>query len=215
MAANVVAKAMELPTNVQRGIVGSGLKRGVDIASSSMMLIVLSPVLLGVGFGVKLSSRGSVLFSQERLTKNGRTFRLYKFRSMVNDAESHSGPVLAGRKDPRVTSFGRFLRTTRLDELPQLWNVLVGDMSLIGPRPERPEIAQTLSTQIRGFQRRLGVRAGLTGLAQVIQGYPDGVKGYRRKLGLDRLYIQKQGVLFDLWIVFKTIRVVLTGAGAR
>lgn len=215
MNANVITSVTESSLNVQRAIVGPGLKRGVDIASASLMLFALSPLLLGVGFGVKLTSSGPVLFSQERLTKNGRTFRLYKFRSMVYDAEYLSGPVLAGRKDPRVTPFGRFLRTSRLDELPQLWNVLVGDMSLIGPRPERPEIAQTLSTQIRGFQRRLGVRAGLTGLAQVIQGYPDGIKGYRRKLGLDRLYIQKQGVLFDLWILFKTIRVVVTGAGAR
>lgn len=215
MVLRIVRKEIESPPNIERGFVGPALKRGVDIASASVMLVVLSPVLLGVGFGVKFTSRGSVLFSQERLTKNGRIFRLYKFRSMVCDAESLSGPVLAGRQDPRVTSFGRFLRTTRLDELPQLWNVLVGDMSLIGPRPERPEIAQTLSTQIPGFQRRLGVRAGLTGLAQVIQGYPDGVKGYRRKLGLDRLYIQKQGVLFDLWIIFKTVGVVITGAGAR
>lgn len=193
----------------------AAIKRGFDIVSSSSMLVILSPVLLGVGLGVKATSRGPMLFSQKRLTKNGRTFQLYKFRSMIADAESLSGPVLAGRSDSRVTGFGRFLRSTRLDELPQLWNVLMGDMSLIGPRPERPEIAQTLSQQIRGFQRRLGVRAGLTGLAQVIQGYPDGVKGYRRKLGLDRLYIRKQGILFDLWILFKTIGIVVTGAGAR
>jgi lipopolysaccharide/colanic/teichoic acid biosynthesis glycosyltransferase len=134
---------------------------------------------------------------------------------MVDGAENGSGATFAHKKDPRVTSIGLFLRTTRLDELPQLFNVLRGDMSLIGPRPERPEIAEQLSRNIRRFPKRLRTKAGLTGLAQVIQGYPDGIHGYRRKLGLDLLYIKEQSLLMDLWIAAKTIGVVISGSGAR
>jgi lipopolysaccharide/colanic/teichoic acid biosynthesis glycosyltransferase len=131
------------------------------------------------------------------------------------DAESTSGAVLATRGDPRVTPIGAFLRKTRLDELPQLLNVLKGEMSLIGPRPERPEIASQLSQSIPRFHRRLEARAGLTGLAQVVQGYPDGRKGYRRKVGLDLIYIRKRSPLLDMWIALRTVSVVLTGSGAR
>jgi lipopolysaccharide/colanic/teichoic acid biosynthesis glycosyltransferase len=134
---------------------------------------------------------------------------------MVDGAENSSGATFAHKKDPRVTAVGRFIRTTRLDELPQLFNVLRGDMSLIGPRPERPEIADQLSRNIRRFPKRLETKAGLTGLAQVIQGYPDGIHGYRRKLGLDLVYIKRQSLLTDLWIAAKTIGVVISGSGAR
>jgi lipopolysaccharide/colanic/teichoic acid biosynthesis glycosyltransferase len=134
---------------------------------------------------------------------------------MNHHAERVSGATFAVSDDKRVTPVGKIIRTTRLDELPQLINVLLGDMSLIGPRPERPEMAQELGERIRGFHRRLGVKAGLTGLAQVLQGYPDDVDGYRRKLGLDMLYIRKQGFALDLWIALRTIGVVLTGSGAK
>ncbi len=207
-------KKQALPT-VRGRLLQDWVKRWTDIGASSMLLIVLSPVMAVIAIIISSTSKGGVLFRQTRLTQYGSTFALYKFRSMCREAEQNSGAVFAERADVRVTAVGRVLRKTRLDELPQLWNVLKGDMSLIGPRPERPELAGDLNGKIRGFQHRLQVKAGLTGLAQVIQGYPDGVDGYRRKLGLDRLYIKKQSFRFDLWILVRTVGVVLTGSGAR
>lgn len=192
-----------------------GVKRALDLVGAASLLLILSPVMCGVALGIKVSSPGAVCFSQTRLTQDGRYFQLLKFRSMVSDAEDSSGAVLAQRHDLRVTPFGRFIRMTRLDELPQLINVFRGDMSLIGPRPERPEIAEELQREIPRFYSRLRVKAGLTGLAQVIQGYPDGVRGYRRKVALDLLYIKKRSLLMDGWIAFRTIAVVLSGSGAR
>ncbi len=190
-------------------------KRSIDVAGSASLLAVVFPLMVGVAVAIKLSSPGPIFFRQARLTKGGRVFTLLKFRSMVNHAERSSGAVLAVKGDARVTRFGKFLRKTRLDELPQLINVLEGDMSLIGPRPERPEIACELVRSIPRFNRRLETKAGLTGLAQVIQGYPDGVRGYRRKLGLDLLYIRQSSLVLDAWIALKTVSVVLTGSGAR
>jgi lipopolysaccharide/colanic/teichoic acid biosynthesis glycosyltransferase len=168
-----------------------------------------------VALGVKLSSPGPILIRQKRITQGGEEFTLLKFRSMRPDAESATGAVLAAADDNRITGIGKILRKTRLDELPQLLNVLRGDMSLIGPRPERPEIARSLGEQIRGFHRRLGAKAGLTGLAQVIQGYPDGIDGYRQKLALDVVYIKRRSLLLDLQIAIRTVGVVLSGSGAR
>ena len=207
-------KKQPLPT-VRARRLQDWLKRWIDIGASSTLIVLLSPVMAVIALIIWATSKGGVLFRQTRLTQYGSTFELYKFRSMFKEAEQESGAVFAQRADVRVTAVGRVLRKTRLDELPQLWNVLKGDMSLIGPRPERPELAGNLNGKIRGFQHRLQVKAGLTGLAQVIQGYPDGVHGYRRKLGLDRLYIKKQSFLFDLWILVRTVGVVLTGSGAR
>jgi lipopolysaccharide/colanic/teichoic acid biosynthesis glycosyltransferase len=179
------------------------------------LLLALSPIMSIVALVIKATSPGPILYSQTRLTEGGRSFKLWKFRSMRVDAEDLTGAALAARADDRVTPVGRVLRRTRLDELPQLFNVLRGDMSLIGPRPERPEIAKQLAQAIPRFHHRLNAKAGLTGLAQVIQGYPDGVDGYRRKVGLDILYIRKWNLLLDLWIAFRTIGVVLSGSGAR
>jgi len=200
---------------LDEGQMYEGVKRALDLVGSASLLVMLSPVMCGIALGIKVSSPGSVCFSQTRLTQDGRRFQLLKFRSMVSDAEDSSGAVLAQRHDPRITPFGRFIRMTRLDELPQLINVFRGDMSLIGPRPERPEIAEELQREIPRFYSRLRVKAGLTGLAQVIQGYPDGVRGYRRKVALDLLYIKKRSLLMDGWIAFRTIAVVLSGSGAR
>ena len=193
----------------------AGAKRTVDLIGAGGLLLALSPVMGVVALMVKATSPGPILYSQERLTEGGRTFTLWKFRSMRVDAEASSGAKLATRADDRVTPVGRFLRQTRLDELPQLFNVLWGDMSLIGPRPERPEIARELVQAIPRFNRRLAAKAGLTGLAQVIQGYPDGINGYRRKVGLDMLYIRNWNLVLDLWIAVKTVGVVLSGSGAR
>lgn len=143
----------------------------------------------------------------------GRLFTLYKFRTMRNDAEKN-GAQFAVQGDARVTSIGRFLRKTRLDELPQLWNVLRGDMSLVGPRPERPEFIEGLSDAIPGYLDRLGLKPGLTGLAQVLNGYDNDIAGFRRKVALDLVYLQNCCTWNDVKILFRTIRVVLTGSGA-
>lgn len=151
--------------------------------------------------------------SRRSLAGYGRPFVLYKFRTMRNDAEKN-GAQFAVKGDPRVTSIGWFLRKTRLDELPQLWNVLRGEMSLVGPRPERPEFVKSLSTEIPGYLNRLGLKPGLTGLAQIVNGYDNDIQGFRRKVALDLLYLQNCCLWNDVKILFRTIRVVLTGSGA-
>lgn len=143
----------------------------------------------------------------------GRPFVLYKFRTMRTDAEKN-GAQFAQKNDPRVTSIGRFMRKTRLDELPQLWNVLKGDMSLVGPRPERPEFIEKLSAEVPGYLHRLGLKPGLTGIAQVVNGYDNNIESFKRKVALDLLYLQNCCFWNDLKILFRTIRVVLTGSGA-
>jgi lipopolysaccharide/colanic/teichoic acid biosynthesis glycosyltransferase len=143
----------------------------------------------------------------------GKPFVLYKFRTMRVDAEK-DGAKFAVAGDPRVTRLGRFLRRTRLDELPQLWNVLRGEMSLVGPRPERPEFIRDLSLQVPGYLDRLGLKPGLTGLAQIINGYDNNVESFRRKVALDLLYLQNCCLWNDLKILVRTVGVVLTGKGA-
>jgi lipopolysaccharide/colanic/teichoic acid biosynthesis glycosyltransferase len=205
-------RSLEIPVKHRRYDV---LKRAIDIAGAGTLLTALSPVMLLVACAVRVTSPGPILIRQKRLTEGGREFTLLKFRSMRHDAESISGAVLAGARDSRVTTIGRGLRKTRLDELPQLLNVLRGDMSLIGPRPERPEIARTLGAHIPGFHRRLGTKAGLSGLAQVIQGYPDGVNGYRQKLAMDIVYIKQRSLVLDAQIALRTVGVIFSGSGAR
>lgn len=143
----------------------------------------------------------------------GKPFVLYKFRTMRNDAEK-DGAQFATEGDPRVTPIGRFLRKTRLDELPQFWNVLRGEMSLVGPRPERPEFIVQLSDEIPDYLERLGLKPGLTGPAQVINGYDNNIESFRRKVALDLLYLQNCCLWNDIKILFRTIGVVLTGKGA-
>lgn len=143
----------------------------------------------------------------------GRPFVLYKFRTMRTDAEK-DGAKFAVKGDPRVTRIGRFLRKSRLDELPQLWNVLRGEMSLVGPRPERPEFIEQLSEQIPNYLIRLGIKPGLTGLAQIVNGYDNELEGFKRKVTLDLLYLQNCSIKNDLKILFRTVGVVLTGKGA-
>ena len=143
----------------------------------------------------------------------GRPFMLYKFRTMTVDAEKN-GAQLAVKNDPRITSIGRFLRKTRLDELPQLWNVIRGEMSLVGPRPERPEFMDELSSEIPDYLQRLGLRPGLTGVAQIVNGYDSDVESVRRKVAFDLLYLQNCCPSNDFKILLRTVRVVLTGSGA-
>lgn len=190
-------------------------RRVFDICFSVTALLCSAPLLATVAMLVKMTSKGPVFLRQKRLTLHGREFVLMKFRTMRADAEAVSGPVLAEEDDPRVTGLGRFLRKTRIDELPQFWNVLWGDMSVVGPRPERPEIAANLARSMRRFGRRLNVKAGITGLAQVEHGYCATAESYRRKLALDLLYIKKRSMRMDLGIMLRTVSVVFLGTGAR
>jgi lipopolysaccharide/colanic/teichoic acid biosynthesis glycosyltransferase len=143
----------------------------------------------------------------------GRHFTLYKFRTMRQDAEKN-GAQFASRNDSRITPIGKFLRVSRIDELPQLWNVLRGEMSLVGPRPERPEFVEQLSLQIPNYLQRLGLRPGLTGVAQIVNGYDNEIEGFQRKVAFDVLYLQNCSLWNDFKILFRTIGIVLTGKGA-
>lgn len=191
------------------------VKRGIDLIGASLLLTTLSPVMAAVALLVRASSPGPVVYRQRRLTLGGKIFTMFKFRTMRTDAEAGTGAVWAADADPRITSLGKILRKTRLDELPQLFNVIAGDMSLIGPRPERPELAEELEKLLPGFQKRLAVRAGISGLAQVASGYAACVSSYRRKLAFDLYYVAKRSALLDLKIALKTITTIITGQGAR
>ena len=188
-------------------------KRAIDIVASVTMLAVFLPVMMATAAMIALTSKGSAIYAQKRLTKGGKIFYIYKFRTMAYDAEKHTGAVLAQDADPRVTKLGRFLRVTRLDELPQLINVVIGDMSLIGPRPERPEIAIEAAKKIPGFHNRLSVRAGITGLAQVSSGYASNIHGLSRKLRLDNIYIRNRSIKLDIYIAYRTVKVMISKAG--
>jgi len=190
-------------------------KQGFDVLGALALLIATAPLTIFAAMAIKITSPGPIIFRQDRLTKGGKHFSLLKFRTMVANAETGTGAIWAQQNDPRVTRLGRFLRRTRIDELPQLFNVLSGDMSLIGPRPERPEFSDKLAEQFPSFNKRLEVKAGITGLAQVGSGYASCLSSYRKKLALDLLYIQNRCLLLDLKITLKTILVILTGSGAR
>ncbi|MBM3977737.1 MAG: TIGR03013 family PEP-CTERM/XrtA system glycosyltransferase [Planctomycetes bacterium] len=188
-------------------------KRGLDIALALLMLALLWPVMLLTALVVSLDSPGGAIYAQERVGRWGRPFTLRKFRSMRADAEAASGPVWASAADPRITKVGRFLRKTRLDELPQLLNVLVGEMSIVGPRPERKKFVDELSEQIPYFGQRHMVKPGLTGWAQINYPYGNTVEDARQKLQYDLFYIKNQSLLFDLSILFNTIKTVVLRRG--
>lgn len=190
-------------------------KRVLDVIVSTLMMVCLLPVFVIAALAVRLTSPGPVLYSQKRLTKDGAVFRMYKFRSMSVDAENQSGPQWATKNDPRITSVGRWMRKLRIDELPQLFNVLRGEMSLIGPRPERPELAAKIKAEVPGFGLRLRVPAGITGLAQVSAGYAEDTMDHATKLALDLAYIRSCSLKLDLKIAIATVRVMLSGFGAR
>ena len=183
------------------------LKRILDIAVAVTALIILLPVMLITAVMIKLDSKGPVLYSQERVGLYGKTFFVHKFRSMKQDAEAKCGPVLAAEGDPRITKFGRFMRATRLDELPQLFNVLKGEMSIVGPRPERPFFVKQFIAQKPEYDYRHNVKPGITGLAQIAGKY--NTSAYD-KLIYDLLYIQDVSVKTDLMIMLQTFKVLLT-----
>jgi lipopolysaccharide/colanic/teichoic acid biosynthesis glycosyltransferase len=170
--------------------------------------------MLAIGVAVRLTSRGPALYHQKRVGQHGRLFTVHKFRSMRRDAEAASGAVWASARDPRVTPFGRLLRRTRLDELPQLWNVLVGDMSFVGPRPERPEFVEELTRQIPFYGQRHVVKPGLTGWAQVRYTYGATVEDAMEKLQYDLFYIKNMSMALDVYIVLETIKTVLVRSGS-
>ena len=189
-------------------------KRAIDIAASLTTLVAGLPLFGLIALAVKVTSRGAVLYHQQRVGQHGRVFTVHKFRSMCEDAEAVTGPVWATVNDHRVTLLGRFLRRTRLDELPQLWNVLLGDMSLVGPRPERPEFVQQLTQQIPFYGQRHGIRPGLTGWAQVRYTYGASVEDALEKLQYDLFYIKNRSLALDLFIVFATVKTVIQSKGA-
>lgn len=182
------------------------VKRFFDAVISFVSLLIASPVMLVLFVLIPLNSKGTALFKQERLGKDGRPFNILKFRSMVKDAEHKTGPVLATDKDPRITPVGRFIRATRLDELPQLINVLKGNMSLIGPRPEREYFVKQFTENIPHYKYRMAVKPGITGLAQVMAKYSTSVDD---KLRFDLMYVRNYSLALDLKIMLQTIRVVL------
>ncbi|HEY3316921.1 MAG TPA: sugar transferase [Coriobacteriia bacterium] len=189
-----------------------GAKRGIDILFGAVLLVIASPVLLVAALATALTSGFPILFRQERVGKDLRPFPVLKLRTMVKDAEKLSGPVLATEDDPRITSVGRVLRTFRIDELPQLVNILRGEMSFVGPRPERPFFVERHLLEIPGYRERFRIKPGVTGLAQVSGGYATTPE---RKLKYDLIYMYHQSLLMDTQILVETLRVVLTGRGAR
>ncbi len=213
-------------------------KRSLDLTASTIGLLLLLPVCLVIAAAVFLDSPGPVLYSQVRVGINrrgrrrngnesepvterrkadafGRPFKIYKFRSMITDAESKTGPVWATAHDSRVTRVGKFLRRARLDEVPQLWNVMLGDMSLVGPRPERLTFVQSLSVSIPDYPKRCSALPGITGLAQVKSRYDTSVDSANRKLQYDLYYLKNGRILLDLKIMAATVKVMARGEGAH
>jgi sugar transferase (PEP-CTERM system associated) len=191
------------------------LKQFFDMTLSAVGLTLLSPSFLIVSLLIKIDSRGPIFFSQKRVGKDGKVYSLVKFRSMRNNAESLTGPVWAQTDDDRVTRVGRIIRKTRIDELPQIFNVLKGDMSIVGPRPERPFFVKKLEKGVPYYSLRLCVKPGITGWAQINYNYGASVEDSLKKLQYDLYYIKNMSIFFDLYIIFKTIKVVLFGKGAR
>ncbi len=190
-------------------------KRLFDIVGATVALVILSPLMLLAAIVIKLTSRGPIIFRQIRLGKNHKPFQIYKFRTMRVDAEKYTGPVWAKENDDRLIPVGWFLRKTHIDEIPQFINVLRGEMSIIGPRPERPEFVAKLKMQIPDYERRLAVKPGITGLAQVWHRYDETIADVKKKVRYDLLYIKRMCFWTDFLIMLRTVRVVLTGEGAR
>ncbi len=209
------------------------LNRLLNVLIALMALVILAPVMLLIALAIKLTSQGRVFYVQDRVgvdrrrravqpgqdrrraNVGGRPFRILKFRSMRNDAEAGTGAVWAKKQDPRVTPVGNFLRTTRLDELPQLINVVLGDMNIVGPRPERPSIFAELRQNIDGYQLRQQARPGITGWAQINHSYDTSIEDVRVKIQLDLEYLARQSLAEDLKIMMRTLPVMIFKRGAQ
>ena len=182
------------------------IKRFIDIVGSLVLIVLTSPIMLMTAVAIKVYDHGDVFFKQNRLTKDGKVFKIYKFRSMIMNAEKKTGAILAKQGDSRITPVGRFIRKCRIDELPQLFNILKGDMTFVGPRPERPELFDEIVKEIPEFRYRLTVKAGLTGYAQIYGKYNTSM---RDKLLLDIYYIENYSLISDIRLMVMTLKVVL------
>jgi sugar transferase (PEP-CTERM system associated) len=198
-----------------RATITRTVKRAMDIALALLFLILGLPLFVAIAAAITLELRGPVFFRQERVGQGGKTFRLLKFRTMVDGAEEETGPVWAAPDDPRITKVGRFLRRSRLDEFPQIVNVLRGEVSFVGPRPERPHFVAMLQRRIPYYGQRLSVRPGITGWAQIRYPYGSTVEEAARKLEYDLYYVKNMSIFLDVLILLSTVQVVLFGRGAR
>lgn len=190
-------------------------KRLVDVVFSALGLLIASPLVLLTALAVRLESKGPVIFRQERVGERGRIFTMFKFRSMVVDAEAETGPVWAQDGDARATRVGRVIRKTRLDEIPQMYNVLRGDMSFVGPRPERPHFVEQLAANLPYYHERHNVKPGITGWAQVCYPYGASQAAALEKLNYDLYYIKHYSMSLDMSIVLRTMKIILFGGGGR
>jgi sugar transferase (PEP-CTERM system associated) len=191
------------------------IRRALSVLAAAILLLLVLPLIPFVLLLIKLDSRGPVLYRQKRVGRGGKIFYCYKFRTMRKDAEADTGPTWANDDDPRITRVGRFLRASRLDEIPQLWCVLKGDMGFVGPRPERPEFVEWLSKEIPYYGVRHAVRPGITGWAQVRYKYGNTLEDAKEKLQFDLYYIKNMSLGLDVLIMFETIKIVLLGRGAQ
>jgi sugar transferase (PEP-CTERM system associated) len=190
-------------------------KRLFGMVISFCGIVVTLPLSLLAALCIKLDSPGPIFYPQVRCGEKGKLFTLYKFRSMNANAEKETGAVWAQENDPRITKVGRIIRTLRIDEIPQMWNVLRGDMSFVGPRPERPEFVGELKELIPFYEERMHVKPGITGWAQVCREYGASIEDALEKLQYDLYYIKNMNFLFDLRIIFETVKIILLGRGAR
>ncbi|MFC1709817.1 sugar transferase [Candidatus Omnitrophota bacterium] len=190
-------------------------KRLFDIFFSVLGLILASPILLVAAILIKFNSKGPVVYKQNRIGRDGDVFEIYKLRTMRIDAEEGTGAIWARVNDPRVTKVGKFLRATHIDEIPQFINVLRGEMSIVGPRPERPEMVRDLKKVILDYEKRLCVKPGITGLAQVWHKYDETIEDVKKKIKYDLMYIRKMCLMVDLRILAQTLVAVIIGKGAR
>ena len=190
-------------------------KRAFDITVASIGLVIASPVIAFTAILIKIVSPGPVFFKQERVGRRNEVFNIYKMRTMKVDAEKETGAVWAKEDDPRLIKFGKIIRKAHIDEIPQLFNVLQGNMSIVGPRPERPVFVKSLAKEITDYRKRLNVKPGITGLAQVWHKYDETIQDVKKKIKYDLLYIRKMCLMTDIRILLRTIMVVALGRGAR